>query len=231
MDRLISLLEPPPGARFLDAGCGTGDHARRIVRRGYSCTAVDISEYVLEIARTRAAAEGLQDRLTFACQKLEGLDFPDNTFDCVHCRGVLMHIPDWDQALGELCRVLKPGGRIAILEANDRALEPRLLQLLRRVRPSKSRLVDTPGGLELWSEIDGQPFVQRVANIPYLMRRLTDRGFRIVRRLGTEFLDISRFPAGLLRNTVIRTNRLLFRLGGLTSLSVGNAVVAEKLAR
>ena len=48
-----------------------------------------------------------RDRLTFQQGSLEALPFGDRRFDLVHCRGVLMHIPDWQAALRELCRVIK----------------------------------------------------------------------------------------------------------------------------
>jgi SAM-dependent methyltransferase len=228
MDRLLGLMAPPAGARLLDAGCGIGDHARRLARRGYHVTGVDISEHILATARRMAADERLSDRCGFVRDKLESLPFPDGTFDAIHCRGVLMHIPDWEQALGELCRVLRPGGPIAVVEGNHRAVEARLVGLLRKVRRSKSRIVHAPGGVESWAEVDGQPFVARQANIRCLMDWLRDRGFQDIRRGATEFLDVHRIPAGIVRDAVIRFNRAYFALGGPAGLSMGNAVVARK---
>lgn len=230
MDRLVGLLEPASDARILDAGCGSGDHARRLARRGFLVTGVDISTHILETARAKAASEGLTERCMFVREHLETLPFADGTYDAIHCRGVLMHIPDWERALGELCRVLKPGGRIAILEGNHAAIESRLVRLLRNLRRSKSLVVVTPGGVESWADVDGQPFVVRHANISYLMDWFLTRGFRVVRRACTEFLDIGRFPAGAARNAVIQFNRLYFAMGGPAALSVGNALVAQKSA-
>jgi ubiquinone/menaquinone biosynthesis C-methylase UbiE len=229
MDRIMRLLQPAPGSLFLDAGCGTGDHSARIGRHGLRCIGVDISETILQDARQRVAKRGLDERVSFRAEKLEQLNFPDGSFDFIHCRGVLMHIPDWERALGELCRVLKPGGKLVVIESNLSSIEARLVRMVRRVSQRKSRLVETPGGWEFWSERDGNPFVARIANIDYLLELLELMNVKIGRRFSTEFWDINRFPRGLVRNGVVAFNRFWFSLGLPAFLSVGNAIVAEKL--
>ncbi len=62
-----------------------------------------------------------------------------------------MHVPDWERALSELCRVLKPHGKLVLIEANRSSIEARLVGLVRAVSRRKSELVRTPGGLEFWS--------------------------------------------------------------------------------
>jgi hypothetical protein len=89
-------------------------------------------------------------------------------------------------------------------------------------------MVETAGGLEFWSEKDGNPFVVRVADIRYLTRFLKSRNFKDVRNIATEFWDINRFPGGGVRDGIIRFNRLWFSLRLPALPSVGNAVVAEK---
>jgi len=229
MDRIMRLLQPAPGSLFLDAGCGTGDHSARIGRLGMRCVGVDISEQILEDARERVARDGLNERVSFRAEKVEQLTFQDGSFDFVHCRGVLMHIPGWEQALGELCRVLKPGGKLVVIESNLSSIEARLVGMARRVSRRKSRLVETPGGWEFWSEQDGNPFVARIANIAYLLKLLELMNMKICRRFSTEFWDINRFPRGLVRSGTIAFNRIWFTLGLPAFLSAGNAVIAEKI--
>lgn len=228
MDRVMKLLDPPPDALFLDAGCGSANHTARIARRGFRCVGADISGYVLKKAEEKIAAAGLQAKASFSLQNLEAMSFEDATFDFVYCRGVLMHIPDWERALGELCRVLKPGGKIVLFEGNREGVETLLVRLVRRFREGASRMVEAPGGLEFWSEKDGNPFVVRVADIRYLAHSLESRDCGDVRRIATEFWDINRFPGGAVRNGIIRFNRFWFSLGLPPSSSVGNAVVAAK---
>src|SRR5438105_5757676 len=206
--RVLKLLEFGPRPQLLDAGCGVGYHTLAFARHGFRCTGVDISEAILNEAERNAVQAGLGDRVSFRNQKLESLDFDDGVFDVVHCRGVLMHIPQWENALAELCRVLKPGGKIVLMESNAGAVEARVVRVLRRLRRSKSRLVETPAGPEFWSDKDGQPFVVRIADVDYLTGRLKHFGVRTIHRFGTEFWDIYRFSRGILRNSAIRFNHL-----------------------
>lgn len=229
LDRVFAALRPPPGALFLDAGCGVGHHSVALAKRGYRCTGIDISETILGTARANLARSDLADRVSFRQEHLERLSFPDAAFDMVHCRGVLMHIPQWEAALRELCRVLKPGGGIVLMEANRTSMETVLVRLLRRLgRRTKSRLVDDPGGLEFWSEVDGHPFLVRMADLDHLANRLQAMGVRVERRFATEFWDIYRFPTGLVRNTAIRWNDFWFRLRLPAYWSVGNALIGRK---
>jgi ubiquinone/menaquinone biosynthesis C-methylase UbiE len=228
MDRVVRLLQPAPESRFLDAGCGIGDHSARIGRRGFRCIGVDISDTILETARENISSEGLGERVSFRTEKLERLSFDDDHFDFIHCRGVLMHIPDWERALKELCRVLKPGGKLVVIEANGSSAEAAVVRLVRLLSRRKSKLVRTPGGLEFWSDQGGNPFVVRMADITYLRKFLEALEMRVVRRFATEFWDINRFPRGLIRRGVIAANQIWFSLDLPASLSCGNAIIALK---
>jgi SAM-dependent methyltransferase len=229
LDRNLAQLGATPGGLFLDAGCGVGYHSLALARRGYRCVGVDISETILTTARANAERMGLSDRVTFECHSLERLPFADGTFDAVHCRGVLMHIPKWEAALAELCRVLKPGGKLLLLESNTSSVEATLVGWLRGFRKTASHIVETPGGPEFWSEQDGVPFLVRITRIDYLRKLLRDHGVAVKQRLASEFWDIFRFPAGLARNTAIHFNRLWFALGLPASASVGNSILGEKV--
>ena len=138
-----------------------------------------------------------------------------------------MHIPDWEQALSELCRVLKPGGTMIICEGNQASVEARLARAVRKVRPSRSTLRLAPGGMEFWSLIEGRPFLVRTANVPILCRRLRDYAVTPVAVIATEFWDIHRFPAGLVRRAALRWNN--WWLGHMRWwLSAGVGIVATK---
>lgn len=227
-ERILEDLDLPSGSRFLDAGCGTGEHTIRIAGHGYPCVGVDISENVLRRAAKKVAASGLAHRVSLVCHALEEIPFADASFDAVHCRGVLMHIPAWGRALANLCRVLKPGGRIVILENNHNSVEAALVMLVRRTQTRGSRLVRTDGGLEFWSEESGRPFLARIANVPALGRQLELHGVRVLKRMATEFWDVGRFPAGVARRGVTRWNQFYFNWGLPAILSSGNAIIGEK---
>lgn len=90
--------------RILDVGTGTGRAALLFARGGARVTAVDASEQMLDVARARAAAQGVGS-IRFAVGDAHALEFPDRSFDVVCCLRVLMHTPQWRVVVGELCRV------------------------------------------------------------------------------------------------------------------------------
>ena len=228
MDRILNFVKPAPDALILDAGCGTGNHTTRILRRGYRCVAVDISHHIQATAAERLDKMGLGGKAMMTTHALEELGFKDGAFDVIHCRGVLMHIPEWEQALASLCRVLKPGGHIVILEANHRSVETALVRVVRAVRSNRSEVRRTDGGLEFWSQQGGHPFVARVANLDYLQQLLLGHGVNVEKRFATEFWDLNRFPAGLFRSAATRFNQAWFSLHLPASLSVDNAIIGVK---
>jgi 2-polyprenyl-3-methyl-5-hydroxy-6-metoxy-1,4-benzoquinol methylase len=227
LDRLVRELPPPSAARLLDAGCGVGYHTLAFARRGYACVGIDVSPGVVAQAEHNRAAAGLDGRASFACEAIEELAFADGSFDVVHCRGVLMHVPEWRRALRQLCRVVKPGGRLVVIEGCSTSLESWLVRLLRTVRRGRSVVHDVPGGLEFWAEQDGLPIVTRVARVSALVREMADCGLTLRKRFATEFWDVNRFPAGLARRLAIDFNRLSFARVP-ASLSMGNALIASK---
>jgi ubiquinone/menaquinone biosynthesis C-methylase UbiE len=229
MNRIVSYLNLGPGSLVLDAGCGAGDHCTRIGQKGFRCVGIDLSEYALQTASARIAASNLKTRIALSLGALEAIPLKDKTFDAIHCRGVLMHIPEWKKALSELCRVLRIGGRIAILESNDRSVESSIVLGMRKVRRTKSKLIKTDDGLEFWSEERGSPFVVRVANLNSLKKELLAHDVRIIKTCATEFWDINRFPSGLLRKSTVVFNRLYFHLNRLHRLSSGNLIIGEKI--
>jgi ubiquinone/menaquinone biosynthesis C-methylase UbiE len=116
----FGLLEVTNGARVLDVGCGGGRHSFECFRRGADVTAVDLDLEAL------ASTARMLDAMTTAGEARHGasyrvrpadarqLPFADATFDRVIASEVLEHIPEDDQAIAELNRVLKPGGRAAV---------------------------------------------------------------------------------------------------------------------
>jgi 2-polyprenyl-3-methyl-5-hydroxy-6-metoxy-1,4-benzoquinol methylase len=91
------------GRTILDVGTGTGRAALMLAREGGRVTAVDASEEMLRVARGRAAGELVP--VTFLRGDAHQLQFADRSFEVVVCLRVLMHAPDWERCLGELCRV------------------------------------------------------------------------------------------------------------------------------
>jgi SAM-dependent methyltransferase len=103
---------------ILDAGCGNGRYSRFLLKHADAdarITAFDLSPNMLRRARRRLAS----DRVTFAVADLTRLPYPDGRFDAAVCGWVLEHLPDPRLGLGELARVLAPGGRLLLLTTED----------------------------------------------------------------------------------------------------------------
>ncbi len=82
MDRILDVVKPEPDALVLDAGCGTGNHTTRILKRGYRCVAVDISQHVQSRAAEQLDAMGLGGKAMMTTHALEELGFGDNMSCC-----------------------------------------------------------------------------------------------------------------------------------------------------
>lgn len=101
----------------LDIACGTGDFSIEALRHGVErVVGADISENMLAVAREKAREKGLEDRLEFRYGDSENLDFEDGTFDAVTVAFGVRNFEHLERGLAEMCRVLRPGGKVVILE-------------------------------------------------------------------------------------------------------------------
>jgi SAM-dependent methyltransferase len=112
---LLRRYALPDAPAILDAGCGTGEATRRLAEAfpRASVLGVDILDAHLERARTRSA--GLGSRVRYEHRDLFALGLPDDSFDLVVCRHVLQAIPRAEDAIAELVRVTRPGGRVHLV--------------------------------------------------------------------------------------------------------------------
>lgn len=99
-----------PGDRVLDACCGTGDLALAAERQGGLVTGLDFSSRMLERAHHKSGT------VTWVEGDLLALPFPDESFDAATVGFGVRNVTDLDGALSELRRVLRPGGKLAVLE-------------------------------------------------------------------------------------------------------------------
>lgn len=102
---------------LLDVACGTGDFAIAAVRAGVKrVTGIDISAGMVDIGKRKVEALGLSGRIALEIGDSEQMRFPDNTFDAVTVAFGVRNFEHLGQGLREMCRVLRPGGKIVILE-------------------------------------------------------------------------------------------------------------------
>ncbi|MEI2805989.1 MAG: bifunctional demethylmenaquinone methyltransferase/2-methoxy-6-polyprenyl-1,4-benzoquinol methylase UbiE [Albidovulum sp.] len=117
-DAMMDWLAPRPGQRLLDVAGGTGDIAFRFLKRapGATATVLDMTESMLVEGQKRADAENMADRLAWVVGDAMALPFPDNSFDVYTISFGIRNVTRIADALCEAYRVLKPGGRIMVLE-------------------------------------------------------------------------------------------------------------------
>jgi SAM-dependent methyltransferase len=102
---LFAAVREAAPKRILDVGCGTGELAERIQQElRADVIALDISPRMVDLTRSRGVEAVLGD--------VQQLPFPDGEFDCVTAAWILYHVPDLEQGISELARVLRPGGTL-----------------------------------------------------------------------------------------------------------------------
>jgi SAM-dependent methyltransferase len=114
---LIDQMDPRPGEKILDVGCGSGALDRLLAKRlggANPITAIDANRFWLAEAAALAAEEGLAGAIRFEPGNAEALPFPDASFDCVFSVTVIEEC-DADHAIAEMARVARPGGRIGVI--------------------------------------------------------------------------------------------------------------------
>jgi SAM-dependent methyltransferase len=154
MAAALRLLGPGPG-EVLDVGMGPGRLAEQLERGGWRVSGVDASEGMLALARERLTGARLLRG------EIDRLPFPDASFDAVVATGVLEYAPDRARAVGELARVLRPGGRAVVSIPNARSAPVRVRRgvvrplgrlarrLLRSSRPEPPRRARPPSHAQL----------------------------------------------------------------------------------
>jgi len=141
------------GLKVLEIGCGMGTDGAQFAMAGADYTGIDLTDAAIELARQRFAVSGLNGN--FLVSDAENLDFPDESFDLVYSHGVLHHTPDIEAAIGEIYRVLRPGGRAVIMLYHRGSYNYRVgIRVLRR---AGAGLLKSEGGIKIVHRLTGEP--------------------------------------------------------------------------
>ena len=116
--RAIDLLDPMGNERILDVATGTGDMVIEVAKRNLSVQifGIDFSQRMLDLGRIKIARNGYNQAVSLQIGSGECLPFADESFDGVICAFGIRNFADVQLGLREFFRVLKPGGRVVVLE-------------------------------------------------------------------------------------------------------------------
>jgi demethylmenaquinone methyltransferase/2-methoxy-6-polyprenyl-1,4-benzoquinol methylase len=170
-------------ARVMDICCGTGDmalHLAQLATSDVEITGVDFSEPMLEVAKYKAAARGLEHKVTFSTGDAASLAFADGYFDAVAVsfgfRNLTYHNPMRDKYLSEILRVIRPGGKFFIVETCQPHITPiRMLYhfYLKRLSSKLGALISGQKGAYRYLGHSATDYY----NAQEVRRLLTDAGF------------------------------------------------------
>ena len=116
--KAIAQLKPFAPKQLLDVATGTGDFAIQACQMldDVQITGIDISEGMMEVGRRKVSQMGLSERIRFEREDCTRLSYPDGTFDAVTAAFGIRNFDNLDQGLAEMCRVLRKGGVLSIVE-------------------------------------------------------------------------------------------------------------------
>lgn len=143
MTALRQAVAPHPGERILDLAAGTGASSAALAKGGAEVVACDLSEGMIEVGRER------HPEIEFVHGNAMDLDFEDGSFDAVTISWGLRNIPDPQLALREMARVVRPRGRLVVLEFStppSRVFRSMYNVYQSTVMPAIARLVSTNDG-------------------------------------------------------------------------------------
>ena len=172
--KAILQLKPYQPTTLLDIATGTGDFAILAAEMLHPTKLIgaDISEGMMEIGRQKVKAKGLDAVISFEKEDCTALSYSDGTFDAVTAAFGIRNFADLDKGLSEMCRVLKPGGHLSIVELTTPVSFPmrQLFHLYSHTfLPIYGRLIskDTSAYSYLTKTIEAFPQGERMVDILY----------------------------------------------------------------
>jgi demethylmenaquinone methyltransferase/2-methoxy-6-polyprenyl-1,4-benzoquinol methylase len=170
--KAIDMLAPYSPKTMLDIATGTGDFAILAARLLHpdQIIGVDISEGMMEIGRKKVETAGLSDIISFTKENCLSLSYQDETFDAVTAAFGIRNFSNLDRGLSEMCRVLRKGGHLSIVELTSPVSFP-MKQLFHvyshTVLPAYGQIIskDTSAYLYLTKTIEAFPQGEQMEGI------------------------------------------------------------------
>ena len=145
---VVRAIAPQPGERVVDVGAGMGPATVLAAKAGASVVAVDPTPYMRRILSVRRLGQRRRSAIRVADGTAESIPADDHSVDALWTVNTMHHWTDLDQAVNELARVLRPGGRLLLVDEDfDAPAHPAFLHMQkRRCRTSPSLHRDRPSG-------------------------------------------------------------------------------------
>lgn len=116
-DQIAQKLSLKPGQTILDAGCGRGVTACYLAKKyAVRVVGIDMLDFEIDRARKRAQSKGLLEKTQFEVMNFDDLKFSEGYFHAVYVSECLSHAPNVSKVLSQLFRVLRPGGKLVLME-------------------------------------------------------------------------------------------------------------------
>jgi len=177
LERMLKLLAPDKNAVALDVATGGGHTACALAPHVKSVTAIDITPEMLREAAAYAGALGLKN-ISFQACDVHDMPFAEGQFDLVACRLAAHHFYDINKALQEMCRVLKKGGKLYILDCSvcDGEEAEREINRMEKIRDSSHHCSYSPRQwLALLGELPLELWKHRLLKLQYDLPEWFDR--------------------------------------------------------
>ena len=175
------LMAVEPGQEILDVGCGTADlsiiAARALAGEAGHVTGIDLSQEMLDVGRIKLHRLGLADRITLLQGNALALPFADQRFHLVISGFMLRNVSDVQRALQEMTRVVRPGGRVVVMELThpeNRIIAAPYLLYFRHVVPWLGRWANGEGKLPPYAWLPES--LREIPPAPVLMRMMERAG-------------------------------------------------------
>ena len=171
----LDAMDADSAGTVLDMGCGTGVAARTIARRANfsgRVTGIDLSPSLVKAARHLADEEGLGGRDEFRSGDTRDLDIPADSFDAVVARTLVSHVEEALTVLEEAGRVVKPGGLIAVFDADYASMRFALDDPLQSKRCDEAlinAIVTSPRVMRQMPRLIRQVGMEMIRTFPYIM--------------------------------------------------------------
>ncbi len=134
---ILGGLKNEKKKKILDAGSGPGLYALHLAEKGHLVTGIDINKERVKLST--GIAQRIGNTAKFVVGDLCALPFPDNSFEVIVCSDVIEHIPNDQQALQEMARVLRPEGRLILTSTGNNSFTKQFQEVLKHCRPGYER--------------------------------------------------------------------------------------------